>query len=286
MMISRNSGAPGSGFASLLAQRYQRLNSMRLAQSLTRLASGRRINRGADDPAGLIASEQLRGTIAALDAESGALDRVDQQASTADGALGEVSSLLNEANSLVVANANDAGLSDAERQANQMQIDSILASVDRIGRTSSFAGTKLLDGSFTLTATNKSVSVDHISSNALGETTESGQTYTLADLKSGGRLAGASGDGELAQRVLGAARSQVSTLRGRIGAFQKHTIGSRRSSLAVASENLRAAESQIADLDYAAEVSQTVRYELLQRASLGSLKILNRTSRSRLNLLG
>ncbi len=269
-----------NGFSSLLAQRYQRLNSMKLAGSLQKLATGYRINRGADDPAGLIASENLRATLAALEAESRTLDRTDQQASTADGALGQISDMLVEAKGLAVANANDAGLSDLEKQANQAQIDSILVSVDRVSRSTSFAGTKLLDGTFALSATNRTLEVGSTSSGNLGQTSIEGTTYNLSDLKSGGRLdTTESGNVEGAAKVLDAAVSQVATLRGRVGAFQKHTIQSRKNSLDVAYENLKAAESHIRDLDYAAEVSRTVRYELLHRSSLGVLKLINSTTR-------
>jgi flagellin-like hook-associated protein FlgL len=276
----RGGGNPLNPFSSLLAQRYQRLNSLKLKGSLHKLATAQRINRGADDPAGLIASEQLRSTMAAMQAESQALERTDLQASTADGALGQISDMLVEARGLAVANANDAGLSDLEKQANQSQVDSILVSVDRISRSTSFAGTRLLDGSFSLTATNRTVEIDSTSSADLGEKTIDGDTYHLADLKSGGRLdTSESANVERAEQVLDAAASQVSTLRGRIGAFQKHTIASRQNSLAVAYENLKSAESQIRDLDYADEISRTVRYELLHRASLGTVKLINQTAR-------
>jgi flagellin-like hook-associated protein FlgL len=276
----RGGGNPLNPFSSLLAQRYQRLNSLKLKGSLHKLATAQRINRGADDPAGLIASEQLRSTMAAMQAESQALERTDLQASTADGALGQISDMLVEARGLAVANANDAGLSDLEKQANQSQVDSILVSVDRISRSTSFAGTRLLDGSFSLTATNRTVEIDSTSSADLGEKTIDGDTYHLADLKSGGRLdTTESANVERAEQVLDAAASQVSTLRGRIGAFQKHTIASRQNSLAVAYENLKSAESQIRDLDYADEISRTVRYELLHRASLGAVKLINKAAR-------
>ena len=276
----RGGGNSTNPFSSLLAQRYQRLNALKLKGSLHRLATGQRINRGADDPAGLIASEQLRSTMAAMEAESQALERTDLQASTADGALGEISDMLVEARGLAVANANDSGLSDLEKQANQAQIDSILVSVDRVSRSTSFAGTKLLDGSFSLAATNRTVEIDSTSSSDLGEKTLEGKTYHLSDLKSGGRLDTTdSANTERAEQVLDAAAAQVSTLRGRIGAFQKHTIASRQNSLAVAHENLKSAESQIRDLDYADEISRTVRYELLHRASLGAVNLINKTAR-------
>jgi flagellin-like hook-associated protein FlgL len=152
--------------------------------------------------------------------------------------------------------------------------------VDRVSRSTSFAGTKLLDGSFALSATNRTLAIDSTSSGDLGATAIDGTTYNLADLKSGGRLdttdsANVEGAGE----VLDAAISQVSTQRGRVGAFQKHTIQSRKHILDVAYENLKSAESQIRDLDYAAEVSRTVRYELLHRSSLGALKLINHSMR-------
>ena len=227
--IRGGGGNPINAFSSLLAQRYQRLNALRFQGSLHKLATGLRINRGADDPAGLIASEQLRSTMAAMEAEQRSLDRTDLQASTAEGALGQISDMLVEARGLAVANANDAGLSDLEKQANQAQIDSILVSVDRVSRSTSFAGTKLLDGSFALSAANRTIAIDRTSSGDLGR--EGDRRHDVQPLGPQERRA-ARHDG-LGQRrargqVLDAAASQVSTLRGRIGAFQKHTIQSRQ----------------------------------------------------------
>lgn len=275
---------PLNSFANLLTHRYHRLNSLRVAQSLNRLATGQRINRAADDPAGLIASEQLRATLATLDAESQSLQRVDLQASTADGALQQVTDLLTETNTLAVANASESGLSDAERQANQLQIDSILSSVDRIGRTTSFDGTRLLDGSFSLSVTNKSLPVDAIASSNLGKTTMDGTAYSLADLKSGKSLSTAGGASESAQQVIAAAQSQVSTLRGRIGSFQKHTIHTRLNGIDSAYASIAAAHSQIRDLDYALEASRKARFELL-RQTTAILQRPNPLRRSTLDLL-
>jgi flagellin len=77
----------------------------------------------------------------------------------------------------------------------------------------------------------------------------------------------------------------VSTLRGKIGAFEKNTIGARRASIDSAAVELKQAESIIADTDYASEVSQMVRSRLLQFASLGSLKKANKMRGMILNLL-
>lgn len=121
-------------------------NQRDLDLRLERLATGLRINRGADDPAGLIASETLRSEIAAIGQAIDNSARANNVISTAEGALNEVSALLLELQALIVSSANEAGLTDEEIRANQLQVDSILASIDRIGQTTTFGGLKLLDG--------------------------------------------------------------------------------------------------------------------------------------------
>jgi len=133
---------------SLIAQRILSTQNSSLNKSLERLSTGFRINRGSDDPAGLIASEKLRSEKATLAAAIGNAERAEQVVNVAEGGLQEVQGLLLEVQSLVTASANDAGLSTEERNANQLQIDQILQTVDRIASTTSFQGTKLLNGSF------------------------------------------------------------------------------------------------------------------------------------------
>lgn len=122
-------------------------NQGELAKHLQRLSTGLRINRGADDPAGLIASERLRSEIRGLQQVIDNSARASNVISVAEGALNEASALLLDLQALVVSAANEAGLTQAEVDANQLQIDSILASLDRIANTTEFAGRKLLDGS-------------------------------------------------------------------------------------------------------------------------------------------
>ena len=133
---------------SLLAQRVLGQNNQDLNTSLERLSTGLRINRGADDPAGLIASENLRSEKAAITAAIGNAERADQVMNIAEGGLQEINALLLEVQSLVQESANEAGLSDEEREANQLQIDSVLQTIDRIAQGTSFQGTKLLNGSY------------------------------------------------------------------------------------------------------------------------------------------
>ncbi|HVZ94273.1 MAG TPA: flagellin [Phycisphaerales bacterium] len=145
--------------SSLLAQRSYARNSDTLTVSLERLSTGLRINRGKDDPAGLIASENLRAERSALSAAVGNADRADQVVSIAEGGLQEISNMLTELQGLITETANTAGLSKEEREANQLQIDSILQTIDRVAAATSFQGLKLLSGSFDYTTDAVSASV-------------------------------------------------------------------------------------------------------------------------------
>ena len=125
------------------------LNRTSTAQSasLTRLSTGLRINRGADDPAGLIALKSFERELIGVNAAIANNQRTDAMLNVADGALNEVTSLLSEIQSLAAASSNSAGLTASELAANQSQIDNAIASIDRIIRTTEFNGKKLLDGS-------------------------------------------------------------------------------------------------------------------------------------------
>jgi flagellin len=127
--------------------------SARQSNILTQLTTGKRINKGSDDPAGLIALEALNAELTSVNAGIINNQRTDSQLSVADSALGEVSSLLSEINSLVSASSNTGGLSAAEINTNQAQIDSAITAIDRIIRTTSFNGKRLLDGSLGINTT-------------------------------------------------------------------------------------------------------------------------------------
>ena len=113
---------------------------------MEQLSTGLRINKGADDPAGLIALKNIEAEITAVDAAIANDQRTDAVLGVADSALGEIHSLLNEIESLIVASSSEANLSSAEQAANQSQIDDAIASIDRIVRTTTFNGKNLIDG--------------------------------------------------------------------------------------------------------------------------------------------
>ncbi|MBC01814.1 MAG: flagellin [Phycisphaerae bacterium] len=485
--------------ASLIAQRTLGSQNMGLNKSLQRLSTGLAINRGADDPAGLIASENLRSEKAAINAAITNAERAEQVVNVAEGGLQEVSNLLVELQSLVSSTANEAGVSDEEKDANQLQIDSILQTIDRIANATEFQGEKLLNGNFDYQTsggnlgaelsdvkvnsaklasdgTSMNVSVDVTASATTGAAAilgnkdsatagrfdNDGNSYTievtgeegtqqftfadntamsavrdainsfsdqlgvtaalsangddvvissagygsdsfvrvrelndggsgvdlvgaagtfsasddysdngtdatvlingtqattdgltarvasagfdveitldaatgntagswsfdidggganfnlapdvslaskvslgietvttgslgssasgfLADLKSGGDANVKNGDLSQAQSVIDDAIKQVSSLRGRLGAFQKNVVGSTISSLGIALENTAAAESQIRDTDFAAETAALTRGQILQQAAIQSLSLANSGPQAVLSLLG
>ena len=133
--------------SSFVAQQRLAKSNNELNTALTRLSTGLRINTGKDDPAGLIASEILRADITGVEKAITNTDRASQMIQTADSALGQMSNLLNDIRGLIVEAANEGALSSEQIAANQLQVDSSLEAIDRIARTTSFGGKKLLDGS-------------------------------------------------------------------------------------------------------------------------------------------
>ena len=135
-----------TNISSLIARTNLARSNQQLTQSLERLSTGLRINRGADDPAGLIVSERLRSELKGLDQAITNSERASSVIATTEGYLNEVSDLLNSVKSLVVEAANTGALSREEIEANQLQIDSAIESITRISNTASFAGLQLLNG--------------------------------------------------------------------------------------------------------------------------------------------
>ncbi|MEM1011194.1 MAG: flagellin [Planctomycetota bacterium] len=133
---------------SLVAQRVLSQNNASLNKSLERLSTGLKINSGADNPAGLIASENLRAEKTGITAALNNAERAGNIIATAEGGLAEVGNLLNELQGLVVETANSGGLSAEELEANQLQVDGILNTINRLAGSVNFQGQKLLDGTY------------------------------------------------------------------------------------------------------------------------------------------
>lgn len=239
-------------------------------ENFKRLATGRKINSGKDDPAGLISSEQLSAEIRMLEAQTRALRRVDANANIAEGHGAQLSSLFGELNALVTASANQAGMSDEEVAANQMQIDNITSSINRIAgdAVTSLDTVSLPDGG--------NAEVTDLYNNALA---------AAASVRSGGANDLSSGNFEAAGTALSGAAADVATARGRIGGFQKYVLGPQVRSNQIAIENLTESRSRIVDTDFAVETSRMARNEVLMAAGVKVLQIAGQQARTVLDLL-
>lgn len=137
-----------TNIASIQAMHRLVSNQSDLGVRLERLSTGLRINSGKDDPAGLIASETLRNEIRGISQAVDNSQRALNVLATAEGSLNEISALLLDVRGLITHAANDGANSDEELQADQLQIDSLLESIDRIANTTQFGGEKLINGNF------------------------------------------------------------------------------------------------------------------------------------------
>ncbi len=168
---------------SLIAQHNLNRSSMSLNQSLERLSSGFKINRGADGPAALVISEKQRAQIAGL---KQAIDNTDKAVSlvqTAEGALNEINSLLVKVRGLALDSANE-GVNDADAlAANQAEINNALSTIDRIATNTQFGTKKLLDGSAGLYARSNNSYLTDL--NATSNTTVG--TFTIANIDQAGQ---------------------------------------------------------------------------------------------------
>jgi flagellin len=246
-----------------------RLNDSRRAlnDSLERLATGKRINRASDDPAGMVA-------VTAMDAQRRSLsERIKSYEASAytygakDGALGALGDLVGELDGLVVAAANRGGMSEGELGALQTEADAILGAIDHLAYTSRFKDQLLLEG---------------YGAHQLG--TSSGAS--LGALASGGSLNLTSGDLEQAQAAVREALSSVATARGAAGA-EAQSIDAQIRATQEEMINLADAQSMIQDVDYASEVSATVRNQIMTQATQFVLQtMLDMQKQSMTMLLG
>jgi flagellin-like hook-associated protein FlgL len=245
-------------------------NQVRVEEILKRLSTGRRINSGRDDPAGLIASERLEAEIRSLEAESRALARADANANIAEANTAQLSSIYREIDSLTLRAANSGAISVEERDAYQLQIDSLSASAQRISSSvlSSYGGVNLPG-----------------TGNAELAQAVNDARVAVANITSGGPHDLASGNLELARTALASASTGIASARGRIGAYQRYDVLPRIASNLVAIENLTASRSRIADADLAVETSLLAQAQVVETASLKALSIVNQRSGSVLDLI-
>ena len=274
---------------SLNAQRILGVNNDRLAQSVERISSGIRINRAADDAAGLAISEGLRSDIrASRQAVRNANDGISVINIT-EGALNEQASILIRLRELA-SQASTGTVGSTERQTIQLEFDALRLEIDRIAATTEFNGTKLVDGSLASSVSSGNqifiqVGIDSSADSQINLNTSINLTAVTSSSLSIDTLSVTSSEGALS--ALDSINNSIATVtqgRGKVGAVQNR-LARTIANLSITVENLVAAESQIRDADIAHEVAMLTRNQILVQASTAMVGQANLIPQSVLQLL-
>lgn len=260
------------------AHRNMSITSSSMAKTMERLSSGLRINRAADDAAGLSISEKLRGQVKGINRASANAQDAISLIQVAEGSLNETHSILQRVRELSVQAANDT-LGGSERTAIQQEVDSLLAEIDRIATTTTYSDKKLLNGESATTATNFQIGANAGQSIAVTIATANAAALTISGLSVGSHT--------LASQAIVSvdnAITEISNQRSKLGAIQnrlEHTIAN----LGVNAENVAAAESRIRDADVALEMVNFTRAQILQQSGMAALAQANTSRQMVLQLL-
>ncbi|MBW3762578.1 flagellin [Aeromonas jandaei] len=295
-----------TNISSLNAQRNLMNTNKSLDTSYTRLASGLRINTAKDDAAGLQISNRLTSQINGLDQGNRNANDGISVAQTAEGAMDEVTSMLQRMRTLAQQSSNGSNNTD-DRTALQQEYDQLTTEINRISNDTTFGGQKLLDGKYkgsfqvgadaTQTITFKMTSAFTISGiaastkgSATVATSASGEPYTVTKATTAVTSTSvssikAASSAQLAMANLDFMIKAVDSKRAELGAVQNRFDSTIRNQSNV-SENLSAARSRIRDADFATETANLTKQNILQQAASSILAQANQRPQSALSLLG
>ncbi|HHQ4506580.1 flagellin [Aeromonas hydrophila] len=293
--------------SSLNAQRNLMNTTKSLDTSYTRLASGLRINSAKDDAAGLQISNRLTSQINGLDQGNRNANDGISLAQTAEGAMDEVTGMLQRMRTLAQQSANGSN-SSKDREALQKEVDQLGSEINRISKDTTFAGTKLLDGSFA-----GSFQVGADANQTIGFSLSQTDGFSISGIAAaatatvdvgtvigtaiavntifvnGGSAGGISISSQSgAQAVLAAADAMLGVVDGKraeLGAVQNRLDSTIRNQANIA-ENVSAARSRIRDADFATETANMTKQNILQQAASSVLAQANQRPQSALSLLG
>ena len=265
--------------SSLNAQRNLFDSAQSLSTSFERLSSGFRINRAADDAAGLQITDRLTTQVQGLNQASRNANDAISLTQTAEGALGEVTTSLQRIRTLAVQSQNGIN-SSADRNALQKEVTALKNEISRISNDTQFGNLDILSGSFSskfLIGANAGQTISVNLSRADGFGAE-GLGVGATDIST---FDGAS----TALTAVESAISAVGGVRSDLGALQNRFQSTIRN-LANISENVSGARSQIRDTDFASETAELTRNQIIQQASLTVLSQANQRPQAALSLLG
>jgi flagellin len=272
---------------SLTAQRQLRTSQGSLEQSLERLSSGLRINRSADDAAGLGISENLKADIRSLaQAQRNANDGISLT-QVAEGAMNEMQGIVGRMRELAVQSSNGT-LGQTERDYIQTEFVELKAEIGRLAEVTEFNGTKVLNGEAS-TGLTIQIGIHSSANDRLTMSIARLSASTLGDVSAGLFIEGQSLSNASAARaslsVFDSAIQSLSNARAKLGAVQSR-MSVAVTNLSSAQENLSAANSRIRDVDVASETANMTRYQILTQAGVSVLGQANQLPALALSLLG
>ena len=275
--------------SSLNAQRNLMNTNKTLDTSYQRLSSGLRINSARDDAAGLQISNRLTSQVNGLNQGNRNANDGISLAQTAEGAMEEITGMLQRMRTLAQQSSNGSNNSD-DRLALQQEVNQLSKEIDRISSDTTFGGTKLLDGKYggkfqVGGDANQTISfsLSTYAFNVAGLATEAKVTTAFAAGDNGINITKAS----FAQNVLGAVDKMIKTVDGKraeLGAVQNRMESTIRNQSNIA-ENVSAARARVRDADFAVETANLTQYNILQQAASTVLAQANQRPNGALSLL-
>jgi flagellin len=285
MIINHNMSA-------LFANRVLKFQNMEVQKNIEKLSSGLRINRAGDDASGLAVSEKLRSQIRGLNQAERNIENAVSFIQATEGYLGETHDILHRLRELAVQSANGI-YSDEDRMQIQVEVSQLVDEINRIASHAQFNGMNTLTGAFADPARGgleirsmyfqvganmdqrERVFIGTMTAQALGlQSSEAGESISISTPDQANRAIG----------LVDAALTAVSRQRADLGAYQnRFTMAAK--GVAVAAENMQAAESLIRDTDMAAETVQFVKNQILSQAGTAMLAQANLQGQTVLQLL-
>lgn len=276
--------------SSIFASNHVNVNGAAQLRSTEKLSSGEKINRAGDDAAGLAVSEKMRSQIRGLNQASKNAQNGVSFIQTAEGYLSETTDVLQRIRELAVQSSN--GLySDEDRMQIQVEVSQLVSEIDRIASTAQFNGMNLLTGAFAVDSASGRIMQFQIGANAdqnikayIGTMTS--QALGLSAIQGGdGRLSLENPEqANAAIMTIDSALHTVNKQRADLGAYQNR-LETTVNGLNIASENLTAAESVIRDSDFATEMVEYTRQNILTQSATAMLAQANSQSQNVLQLL-
>lgn len=257
-------------------------------RSMERLATGKQINRASDNASGMVAVEAFKAELASLNKGVQADERMILTLGAKEGGLSVVQDLILELEGLVVTAAGSGTRSPEELEALQLEANSIIEAIDTLAYSTTYNGQSILDGYSSTSLGKGSLTVQTESADPEANGTDEAQYQTLAtslaSIRGGGLLNLVDGDLEAAQKAVQGARESITSTRAAIGNQQRSLetdIATSRAQI----EAITGAVSDIEDTDYAKEVSELVRAQILEQASLQTILIGRQSAEGVLALL-